>query len=75
MGCNLLMGPASLWVVLGGVFIEGAFKRIYNTERDTERSRKYVERIEDLFRESPEHSLTSKIFRGHQTTYEGMNLT
>lgn len=40
MGCNLLMGPASLWVVLGGVFIEGAFKRIYNTERDTERREK-----------------------------------
>lgn len=36
-----------------------------------ERSRTYVERIEDLFRES----LTSKIFKGHQNTYKGMNLT
>lgn len=37
----MLMGPASLWVVLGGVFIEGgAFKRIHNIERDTERREK-----------------------------------
>lgn len=34
------MGPASLWVVLGGVFIEGAFIRIYIIEGDTERREK-----------------------------------
>ena len=35
------MGQASCCAVLGGMFIEGgAFKRIYNIERDTERREK-----------------------------------
>ena len=53
------MGPASLWVVLGGVFMEGgAFKRYITLKgiQREERSRTYIERIEDLFRESPEQS-------------------
>lgn len=37
----MLMGQTSCCTVLGGVFIEGgAFKRICNIERDTERREK-----------------------------------